>query len=81
MIEHSTENIEDEIEKAGENIDSPDAEKRIMVAGKKVDDLAEEMEKETELKGNELYLESSCNQIKKCKLEICCFDFESKMKI
>eukprot|EP00795_Rhopilema_esculentum_P013810 gene13810-4739_t len=51
MIEHSTENMEDEIEKAGEKIDSPDAEKRIMVAGKKVDDLAEEMEKETELKG------------------------------
>ena len=46
--------MEDEIEKAGKAIDSPEAEKRIEIAGKGVDELADEMEDETEKEGKSL---------------------------
>lgn len=51
LIEHSTDNMEDEIERAGHAIDSPEAEKRIEIAGKGVDELANEMEDKTEKEG------------------------------
>ena len=51
LIEHSTDNMEDEIEKAGKDIDSPDAQKRIEIAGNDVDKLADEMDEKTEKEG------------------------------
>ena len=51
MIEHSTDNMEDEIEKAGKAIDSPEAEKRLEIAGKEIDNLGDEMEEKTEQEG------------------------------
>eukprot|EP00112_Aurelia_sp_Birch-Aquarium-sp1_P010071 Seg2170.2 transcript_id=Seg2170.2/GoldUCD/mRNA.D3Y31 product="hypothetical protein" protein_id=Seg2170.2/GoldUCD/D3Y31 len=52
LIEHSTDNMEDEIEKAGKDIDSPDAQKRIEIAGDDVDKLADEMDEKTEKEGD-----------------------------
>ena len=57
--------MEDEIEKAGKAIDSPEAEKRIEIAGNAVDDLAAEMEEKTEKEGvfDSIVLRSSPNTL------------------
>eukprot|EP00794_Sanderia_malayensis_P017691 gene17691-19459_t len=54
LIERSTDGMEDEIEKAGKDIDSPEAQKRIEIAGDNIDELSDEMDKKIEEKGREI---------------------------